>query len=454
MIVMKFGGTSNQDAAAMRNVIRIVRTHLNQQPVVVISAIARATNELEQAARTARLGDEAGACTILEAFFRRHAAIRADLVKNPAAATELEEKFARYHDELRRLARGIAILGELTPRTMDAVCAYGERLSSSLVAAGLREEEVDAVWVDVKDFMITDDRFGQARPLMEKVELRLDEVVRPLLNSGKVPVTQGFIGVTESGLSTTMGRESSDYSASIIGAAMKAQRVQIWTDVDGILSADPRIVKSTKLIQRMLFQEAFELSYFGAKVLHPATMIPMFERGIPVQILNSRNAAGPGTLVDSQGDPDTPATVKSIAFKRGITVLTVTPLKRVDQYLFWEGVYSVLNRHGVAAGTTMTSEYNLSVAVDAKSDVKSLTHDLQDLGKVSMSEGLAVICMVGHSLRTRTDLLPRVFSALRNIRVPLFSGGASEASITLGVNEKDLDEALRLLHAEFFERAS
>jgi aspartate kinase len=454
MIVMKFGGTSNQDAAAMRNVLRIVRVHVQHRPVVVISAIAKATNELERSARTAQQGDEAGALKILEALFSRHAAIRADLIQDPGRAAGLEARFSRWHEELNRLARGIAILGELTPRSMDAVCSYGERLSSSLVAAGLQEQGTNAVWVDVKEFMVTDDNFGQARPLMEPVAEGLRRTVLPLLDDGKVPVTQGFIGVTRGGLPTTMGRESSDYSASIIGAAMGAENVQIWTDVDGILSSDPTVVSATQLVERMSFQEAFELSYFGAKVLHPGTMLPMFERRIPVRILNSRNPESPGTLVDADGGGDAPGVVKSIAFRRGVSIITVTPERRLGQFLFWEGVYSVLNRLGVGTGTTVTSEYNLAITVDNKSDVGKLALDLRDVGEVSVAEGLAAICLVGHGIGKSADIFPRLFASLGKVQVPLVSAGASQTSITLGIREADLDEAVRRLHREFFERSS
>jgi len=338
MIVMKFGGTSTHDAAAMNNVVRIVTFHITQNPVVVVSAIAQATNCLEETARNAALGKEDRALGIIEELFQRHIVIVNQLIKTDSLKGDLKRVIEQYHAEVRQLVKGVAILKELTPRTMDAICSYGERISSRIVAGGLQENEVDAVWVDASEFMITNDNFGHAEPQVERVTENLERVVRPLIMKRKVPVTQGFIGITSSGSYTTMGRESSDYSASLIGAAMNAKKIQIWTDVDGILTADPTVVKGTRKIKKMTFEEAFELSYFGAKVLHPNTMLPVLEKKIPVQILNSKRPGGAGTLVDVElHSPEDTAVLKSIAFRKNISVCGTTPNKRINQYLFWQG---------------------------------------------------------------------------------------------------------------------
>lgn len=446
---MKFGGTSNQDAAAMQNVLRLVQDHLAERPVVVISAIARATNELEQAARLAQSGDEAGALTVLGELFNRHEVICNALIKDSGRAQSLSAVFVRYHQELERLVHGLSILGELTPRSMDAVCSYGERLSSRLIAAGLQERGINGLWVDAKEFMITDDAFGNAQPQMDIVKENLERKVRPLLEQGSVPVTQGFIGVTRSGLPTTMGRESSDYTASIIGAAMDAAKVQIWTDVDGILTADPSIVRKPKLVEKMSFKEAFELSFFGAKVLHPGTMLPMLEKGIPVQILNSKNDRSHGTTVDASPE-NRPACVKSIAYKQGVSVVVVTPWKRVNQYLFWEGVYSVLNRQNVAVGNSSTSEYGIALVVDAKTNVANLERDLAEVGSVELTESLGAVCLVGQGIREQVGLLNRIFSSLGDTPVRFVALGASDSSMILVVDKGVLDKAVCRLHNEFF----
>lgn len=452
MIVMKFGGTSNEDAAAMKNVIRIVAARRSEQPVVVVSAIARATNELEQTARLAADGKAEEAVKLVGALFERHTRIIDNLLQDRTHAAELEATLFRYLGEIRTLVQGVAILRELTPRTIDAVCSYGERLSSQIVAAGLREDGTPAAWIDTREFMVTDDAFGRAQPLMDLVTDRLEKTVRPLLAQGTVPVTQGFIGVTLSGARTTMGRESSDYSASIIGAAMNATRVEIWTDVEGILTADPRVVRNTRKVRRMSFEEAFELSYFGAKVLHPNTMLPLLEKNIPVQILNSRRDQGSGTRVDAIREAgDESILLKSIAFRGGLTVLSIAPRKRLNQFLFWEGIYSVLNRHAVSAGLTATSEYSLACAIETRFITDAVIHDLEALGAVTVLGGKGSICVVGGGMRGRNGVTDRVFRALAPMNIQMISFGASASNLTLVLEESQIPSALERLHAEFFD---
>jgi aspartate kinase len=434
MIVMKFGGTSNQDAAAMSNVIRIVQAHLTEQPVVVISAIAKATNELEETARTAARGDEEGAVAVVTRLFERHNAIIDNLIRSRLIASELEAVFYEHLAEIKTLVKGIAILRELTARSMDAICSYGERLSSRIIAAGLKEAGVDSVWIDAKDFMLTDDNFGRAQPLMQDVTANLERKVRPLLKQGKTPVTQGFIGVTSSGAYTTMGRESSDYSASIIGAAMNATKVQIWTDVDGILTADPRVVPTTKKLKHMTFEEAFELSYFGAKVLHPATMLPVIEKRIPVQILNSKRE-GTGTLVDSASGSDRDV-LKSVAYMKNV---------------FWESIFNVLTQSSIATGMLATSEYSIAFTVDNKVDLQALKHQLEQFGSVGVEQGKASLCLVGKGLRGRAGIADRIFKPLKDVRVYMVSYGASDLNLTLLIDEVNVNKALTCLHQEFFD---
>ncbi|HTY58106.1 MAG TPA: aspartate kinase [Bacteroidota bacterium] len=448
---MKFGGTSNRDAAAMGNVCRIITAHLPERPVVVISAIASATNNLEESARRAAEGDAAGGEAILSRLHERHLTIVSELVKDGDRARALTGAFAGYMREMSMLLQGVAILRELTPRTMDAICSYGERFSSRIVAAGLQERGVDAVWVDAKDFMLTDGNFGRALPLTEAVTAKLRSVVVPLLERRQVPVTQGFIGVTATGAYTTMGRESSDYSASIIGAALDAARVQIWTDVDGILTADPRMVPGVRKLRRMSFEEAFELSYFGAKVLHPNTMLPLLEKNIPVEIRNSRREEGTGTLIDRPG-PDTPGdpAVKSISFADGVTVVAVSPHRRTNQYLFWEGVFSVLSRTGIEVRTVTTSEFRIAFTVTGPFETSAVVHQLEPFGPVEISAGNASICLVGSGLRGCAGFAGRVFSALAGIQTKLIAFGASGLNMTVVVGGESLGEALLRLHGEFF----
>ncbi len=453
MIVMKFGGTSNQDAVAMSNVIRIVKAHLTDQPVVVISAIAKATNELEETACAAARGNEEVANSIVTRLFERHNGIIDNLIQSRQVAGELEATFYNHLTEIKALVKGIAILRELTPRTLDAICSYGERLSSRIIAAGLKEAGIDSVWVDAKDFMLTDDTFGGAQPVTDEVAKNLEAKVRPLLKEGKTPVTQGFIGVTSSGAYTTMGRESSDYSASIIGAAMNAAKVQIWTDVDGILTADPRIVQTTRKLKHLTFEEAFELSYFGAKVLHPATMLPVIEKKIPVQILNSKRE-GTGTLVDMNSGGSEKDILKSIAYKKSLSLISITPHKRFNQYIFWQGIFNVLTQMGIATGMMATSEYSVAFTVDGQVDTHALKGQLEEFGRVNISSDKTSVCLVGKGLRGRTGVADRIFGPLSGCRIHMVSFGASDLNLMFLIDDDQLPHALSSLHKEFFDTAT
>ncbi len=452
MIVMKFGGTSNTDAAAIRNVIRIVHSHLSSHPVVVISAIARATNELEQIARSAAAGREGESNVLIDRLIARHRAIAGELIASPERRASLESLLTDADRALRRTIQGISIVGELTSRMMDSVCSYGERLSSAIVAAGLEEHDVPSVWVDAKEFMITNEQFGSAAPLMDEVKNRLSLRVVPLLLEGKVPVTQGFIGATLGGAYTTMGRESSDFSASIIGAAMNAELVQIWTDVDGILTADPAIVRNPRIVRALSFEEAIELSSFGAKVLHPKTMLPLLEGGIPLEIRNSRNSNASGTRVEVQKEfPEPSGSLKSVTYQKGLTLFTVKAGRRFDRYLVWDSVFSILGRHGLQSDMSVTSEYSLAFALRGVIDSEGLQHELEEFGVVHVFPNKASISIVGDTLQSSAGFVARLFHALSDMPIALISFGASDLSLTLVVEESRVTEAINLLHADLFD---
>jgi aspartate kinase len=452
MIVMKFGGTSTENAAAMRNVIRIVSSHRQDQPVVVISAIARATNELEQIARTASLGDEVQANELIESLLRRHLGIVQDLLKDPGRQALMERLAQRYREELSILTVSIAGRKQLTPRDMDAICSFGERLSSRIVALGLQEAMGHAEWVDVKDFMATDSNFGRARPVMNTVAERLEQIVRPMLVAGNIPVTQGFIGITKSGEYTTMGRESSDYSATIIGAAMGADKVQIWTDVDGILTADPRIVARTKKVRHMSFEEALELSCFGAKVLHPTTMLPVIQKQIPVQILNSKREVSTGTLI-SVNAVMAGGTVKAIAHRKHMALVCLSPLTRQGQYMFWAEVLGILAKHDVVALLVNTAEYHMSLLLEEKQLTDRILKEMNDYGATVAFRGKSSISLIGKGMRGATGMPSGIMDCLKNANPVMLSGPSSDTSITVVVDAEQATEALKKLHEVFIEQA-
>lgn len=453
MIVMKFGGTSTQDAAAMANVATIVQSRLALRPVVVISAIAQATNQLEQAGKLAAEGKEHEARDLLLHLFNRHYRIVDELIKDRQRHLDLRKAISSSLTELESLIKGIAILRELTFRTLDHIYSFGERLSSLIVSYVFLERGMNAVWVDTKDFMVTDDNFTRASPNMETVQRRLRSIALPLLQQGKVPVTQGFIGITERGDRTTMGRESSDFSAAVIGAVLGADDVQIWTDVDGVLTADPRIVTNPRKVKILTFEEAYELSFFGAKVLHPNTMLPAIENNIPIHVFNSRRPHRSGTFITAQSSNGT-ALVKSIASRNNIVLLNIKPRKRFGQFIFWEHIYNVLTKYDAAPFLTASSEYLVSLVIDARTNFASMLHELEPVGLVEVIDGKGIVSVVGTNIREKSGVVNDVFSAVADLGVTMISYGASLSNLSFVVDAGNLAEAVQRLHAVFFEGKS
>jgi aspartate kinase len=449
MIIMKFGGTSNQDAAAMANVASIIEAHATQTPVVVISAIAQATNLLAQAGARAAEGRREEARQAVETLAGRHDAILQALIRNADRRKELSIYFQQAFADLGTLLQGVAILRELTSRTLDAIYSYGELLSSKLVAAVLQERGLKAQWFDTINFLITDDRFGSAMPFMDAVRERSRAIITPAVEQGIIPVTQGYIGATLHGLRTTMGRESSDYSASILGAALEADHIQIWTDVDGVLTADPRIVPGVKKVRALSFEEAFDLSYFGAKVLHPHTMIPAIEKNIPVSIYNSRKPKSTGTLISGIA-PDTRTFVKSIAFKNEMAAVILRPVSRTDQYLFWEQCLSQLVKHGAHAYTMAASGTSLALAVPESSINENLCNDLSLVASLSVQKHKSLITLVGQHLNETETVPARLFRTLGQFRLAVISAGSSPTSISVLIDGERCVQAVTALHEEFF----
>ncbi|HLX13198.1 MAG TPA: aspartate kinase [Bacteroidota bacterium] len=452
MIVMKFGGTSTQDAAAMKNVAAIVKQRLPLKPVVVISAIAQGTNLLERSGKAAADGKPEDARSLVKQLLDRHYAIIESNLSQSSRKNELREFVSRANTELDELIKGVSILRELTPRSLDAFYCYGELLSSRLIAACLCEAGIQAEWVDAKTFMRTDSAFNAAVPVMEVVREKLRAIVTAGIDRGITYVTQGFIGATENGIRTTMGRESSDYSAAVIGAALDVSDVQIWTDVDGVLTADPRTVASPRKVKEMSFQEAYELSFFGAKVLHPGTMIPAIEKNIPIHVFNSRQPQRSGSLIGT-AKADSRPVVKSVTSRAPVAVVRLAPLKRQSQYVFWGEVFNTLVAHGVVSRIVTTSENGIALALDDKYVGADLIRELEQIALVTVERNQGIVSLVGSNIQRDPKLLPRIFDAVAGIPASMISSGASGCSFSIVIHEDEVQNAVRRLHAEFFEQA-
>jgi aspartate kinase len=444
---MKFGGTSVEDACAFARVAKIVGARRDERPVVVVSAMSRVTDALLTSVETAAAGDAEGALRSLEAHFERHTLVARVL---PAGARDelfLEVEMARR--ELGELLRRVASDEEPRARLQDAVVAYGESLSAKLLAAVLAERMLPA-YVDARRCVITDDAHGAATPANDETYERTRAELSPLLDAGRIPVLGGFIGSTADGRTTTLGRGGSDYTAALVGAGVGAREIQIWTDVNGVLTADPRVVPHARTIPSLSFAEAAELAYFGAKVLHPKTILPAVIRGIPVRICNSRDPeqAGTGVYFDAEMSP---RTVKAIAHKKGITVLHITSARMLGAYGFLRALFAVFERHRTIVDIVTTSEVSVSLSLEDTSKVDEIIKDLRPIAAVKVESDLAVVCVVGQELRYTSGIAARIFSTLRDINVLLISQGASNVNLTFVVAEREVEETVRRLHASLFE---
>lgn len=450
---MKFGGTSTKDAAAMLNVTEIVKSNTSKNPVVVISAIAQATNQLEHMGSLSKSNKVSEAKEILKNFIDRHLTIVETAGLKPDTQKKLRTEINSYKEEIEEIIKGVSILRELTPQTLDRFYSYGELLSSYIISEVMKENGIDTVWLDTKDFMITDNAFTEAKPNMPVVEEKLRPLARKLIEGKKVIVTQGFIGITATGERTTMGRESSDFSAAVIGAVLDADDVQIWTDVDGVMTGDPNIIEHPKKIKALSFDEAYQLSLFGAKVLHPNTMIPAAEKNIPIHVYNSRRPQISGTLISKATDLATKSDpiVKSVTYKSKVSLLAIKPTTRFSPYIFWENIFSILNKYKVVPIVTSTSEYQFAAVIETKYMVGSLINELMAIGEVEEQSNLSLISLLGQKINHNSTIVQNVFSVLSAIKFHFISFGASEMSMSILINENDTEQVVRSLHKLFFE---
>jgi aspartate kinase len=448
VIVQKFGGTSVQDAEAIRRLGHIVGERGNEGSLVVVSACAGATNALLEVGRWASSGKIAEARRSLVDLLERHRAILADLPNLPAkVGASVEALF----QEAMVFVDGLAAVGETSPRSLDQIASYGERLSSTIVQGWLEAEGIRSSLVDARSLLETDDRFTQATPLVGPTREKLSASVAPSLKGGMVVVTQGFIGSTGSGVTTTVGRGGSDYSAALFGSLLGAREIQIWTDVDGILTADPGIIPEAKRVRLMSFREASELAYFGARVLHPETIRPAVERGIPVRVLNSRRPGQDGTLiVGANGSPEG-CRVKSVAYKEGITVVTVVSERMFLSHSFLEEVFNILHRHRTVVHTVAASDVSVSFTVNGAGNIQEVVADLGAFSTVTVARRKAIVAVVGERLREANGMAAKIFGTLDGENVNMISQGASEINLSFVVDEDRLQEIVRKLHRALFE---
>jgi aspartate kinase len=450
---MKFGGTSVADADAMGRVIGIVTRHLesnptDRPPLVVVSALSKVTDRLIEAGRLAGNGEADEAAKLLGGLLDRHlgvasALVGADGLKTLAAT--LTEEFS----SVIRSVRALAASRDVSPRSHDEIVAMGELASSRIVAAALASVNIPAVWIDARAVLVTDDEHTEAVPDMDATCARSRDLIGTELEAGRVPVLGGFIGATANGVTTTLGRGGSDYSAAIFGACLGMDEIQIWTDVDGMLTADPRVVAEPRLVPQLSFAEASELAYFGAKVLHPSTILPAVAKNIPVRILNSRRPDVTGTRITAEGRSSN-GQLTALACKRSVTVIDITSTRMLMAHGFLRRLFEVFERFRTSVDVVTTSEVSVSVTVDNTRRLDDIVRNLRNFADVACEPDMAIVCAVGENLRADPALFARAVTSLDRIPLRLVSQAASRRNITFVLRDSDVPEAMGRLHDQFF----
>jgi aspartate kinase len=444
MIVMKFGGSSLESAAAIERVAQIVAQRLAQQSVVVVSAMGKTTQQLLSAGAEAARGQKEQALARLRDLRRMH---EREAAGTPAARCILDAHFL----ELGELLEGSAAAGKMTPELVDAISSYGERLSSQLIALIFQDRGIPAVHVDARCVIVTDGRHANATPLYAQTYARLQEHVSPLVRENKLVVMGGFIGATPAGVTTTLGRGGSDFSAAIVGAGIDANEIQIWTDVDGVMTCDPKLVPDAHRVKIISFTEAAELAYFGAKVLHPATLLPAIEKNIPILVLNSRRPDSPGTRIVAQAVPCA-NTIKAISCKRGIHVVNIRSTRMLMAHGFLNRIFEVFNRAETAVDMLASSEVSVSLTIDNSARLAEIGEALREFAEVSVENDQAIVCVVGDNIRHTPGVAARAFGALEAVNIRMISQGASRVNLGFVVAAEDLEKTVKLLHQEFFQQ--
>jgi aspartate kinase len=446
MIVMKFGGTSVESEEAIARLVKIVQRFSGRNPIVVVSAMGKTTNALLRAGTEAAAGRREQALAIVDELRTRH--LKHGLALAGAGSADLERYIRTHFDWLEELVKGLSIVGELSSRSTDAVASVGERLSSLIVTYALKAAGLSTQHIDSRRVMVTNDEFTQAAPQFDETYRRMRETVAPAAQDAVV-VMGGFIGATEDGQTTTLGRGGSDYSAAIIGASVDAEEIQIWTDVDGMLTADPRIMPGGYRVKSISFDEAAEMAYFGAKVLHPATVQPAIEKNIPVLILNSRRPDVEGTRITAV-PVQSRNPVKSISCKQGITIVNIHSTRMLMARGFLRRIFEIFDRYQTSVDMVSTSEVSVSLTLDNTETLDDILRELREFSEVGTESGQAIVCLVGENIRHTPGIAGRAFSVLEKTNIRMISQGASLLNLGFVMAEADLRTAVAALHNEFF----
>lgn len=452
--MIKFGGTSVGDAQHMRRAIDIVAAARHRKPAVVVSALSGVTNQLLEATALAAAGRMPEVTKIVEEIRRRHEQIGFELVRQKSDYLESFLSQLRTHtDQIADILKGISLVGEVSLRARDKIVAIGEKLSSLLFSYTMRLKTLTGVHIDSEEVVVTDDHFGEASPVMDQTRQAAQRLVVPEMERDHIPVMGGFIGRATNGATTTLGRGGSDLSAAILGAAIGAEEIQIWTDVDGMMTCDPRLIPRAKVIDHLSYEEAAELAYFGAKVLHPKTIAPAVAQKIPIRVLNTHNVDSPGTLITAEGPPRRNGP-RAIALKKAITVVHMRSDQMLGTHGFLARIFNVFANAGVSVDLITTSEVSVSVTIDRDDRLARLVAALREVATVEVRDHQAIIAIVGTAVMNDATVGATVLRALSGIPITMMSLGTSGLNLSVVVPDPQAERAVRSVHAALFENKS
>ena len=450
MIVMKFGGTSVANFEAITRTIFIVGGKLDQKPVVVVSALSKVTDLLYRISDAAAAKNEAETKELLAQLRQRHVDLAAELLAQSVLKDEAVAKVNSICDALDAIAMAVCSLGELSDRNKAIIISNGEYLSSTIIAHAMNAKGIRTKWVDAREMMVTNQSYLKGEPDMNAIAEKVPGVVAQAYEGMDAIITQGFVGVTPEGEPTVLGRGGSDYSASLIGMAIDAERIEIWTDVDGVRTADPRKVQNTKYLEKISFEEAAEMAHFGAKVLHPLTIEPAVKKNIPIYVLNSMNPSGKGTaILRNELIEDG---VKSVSFKESIKVINIFSTRMINTSGFLRRVFEIFSESKVSVDLISTSEANISVTVDAAQNIDPVVKELSEFADVIVDDDKAQVSVIGKNIVRLNGMLKKTFTPLKKCNVYMISQGASFVNISFVVDREELAEVVQDLHDHLFDQ--
>ena len=461
MITMKFGGTSVGDAKRLEDVALIVRSLLPRHPVLVASAMAGVTNLLLETAQLAVRRETGQVQANIDALREKHLQVANTMIPHEGRRAELIGRHAGLLDELSNLYHGVSLLKELSVRSLDAIASFGEVLSCLQLTAILSLREVPAEFIDARTLVRTDARFGEAAVDFSVTREHLRAALLPLVQKGAVPVVTGFIGSTEDGLTTTLGRSGSDYTASIVGAALDSEEIWIWTDVDGVMTADPRTVQTATVLPEITYREAAEMSYFGAKVIHPKTMMPAIENSIPIRIKNTFNPSHPGTLI-SNATVSMNRVVKNVTSIDNLSLVSIEGNGMVGVPGISARIFSALAQVqvNVMMISQASSEHNVCLVVpqgDCRKALAALREQFEleiarkTVDDIKLLDNVSIVAVVGEGMKGMRGIAGKTFTAVANagVNIVAIAQGSSELNISLVVEEPDAAKAVQAIHDAF-----